>query len=269
MSLTSRSPTRLAAVVRRRLLVVPAAAVMFVGIGVAAPSAWAAASGTVNTSGVPLNVRATASTTATVVGTLADGAKISIDCQTYGSTVTGTYGTTNIWDHVPAKSGYVSDTYVYTGSDTLVAPLCGGTTAQTCSTYHFAAPEWTCADAVTRAKSLISTKDNPDYYRECDQLVAVDYHLASSSSGGTAYKHWLNIPSTYKHPGDSIVPAGGLAFFSTSSDGHVMISIGNGKFISNDIHGNGTYTETTIAEIKSTWGATYLGWAQPWFGSNH
>ena len=61
------------------------------------------------------------------VGSVADGASITIDCQTYGDTVTGTYGTTNIWDHVPAKGGYVSDAYVYTGSDTLVAPLCGGT----------------------------------------------------------------------------------------------------------------------------------------------
>src|SRR5690348_7459024 len=69
-------------------------------------AAWAA-TGTVNTNGTPLNVRASASTSATVVGTLADGASISIDCQTYGSTVTGTYGTSDIWDHVPAKGGYV------------------------------------------------------------------------------------------------------------------------------------------------------------------
>lgn len=62
--------------------------------------------------------------------------------------------------------------------------------------------------------------------------------------------------------------AGGLAFFS-GGDGHVMISIGGGKFVSNDIHGSGTLTETTIAEVKSTWGKPYLGWTQPWFEANH
>ncbi len=48
-----------------------------------------------------------------------------------------------------------------------------------------------------------------------------------------------------------------------------MISIGGGNFISNDIHGNGSYTQTTIGEITSKWGKPYLGWTQPWFKGNH
>lgn len=65
------------------------------------------------------------------------------------------------------------------------------------------------------------------------------------------------------------VPTGALAFFSTSSAGHVMISVGNGQFISNDIHGNGSYTYTTISQIEKGWGSHYLGWSQPWFQYNH
>ncbi|GAB2971647.1 hypothetical protein GCM10017788_22900 [Amycolatopsis acidiphila] len=56
---------------------------------------------------------------------------------------------------------------------------------------------------------------------------------------------------------------------STTAYVHTMISAGGGQFLSNDIHGAGTYTQTTIAEIKSKWGQTYLGWAQPWFTVNH
>jgi uncharacterized protein YraI len=111
----------------RLALVLATIALMITGSGGTMSAAWASATGTVNTNGTALNVRSTPRVSGTVVGSLADGASISIDCQTYGDTVTGTYGTTNIWDHVPAKGGYVSDTYVYTGSDTLVAPLCGGT----------------------------------------------------------------------------------------------------------------------------------------------
>lgn len=78
--------------------------------------------GTVNTTGAPLNVRAKPSTSAEIVGSVADGAKVTISCQINGTTVTGTYGTSNLWDFI--GNGYVSDTYVNTGSDGQVAPTC-------------------------------------------------------------------------------------------------------------------------------------------------
>jgi hypothetical protein len=125
----------------------------------------------------------------------------------------------------------------------------------------------TCAQAVSWAKAHVHTGSQSGYYNLCDHLVALAYGWSASGST-TAYVHWTQIPSSFKHAGSSTVPAGGLAFFSGGS-GHVLISIGGGKFISNDIHGNGSYTETTIAEIKSKWGKPYLGWAQPWFKVNH
>jgi uncharacterized protein YraI len=221
-----------------------------------------AASGTVHTdSGAPLNVRSGPHTSSSVVGSVASGATVTITCQTYGDTVTGKYGTSNIWDKI--SSGYVSDTYVYTGSDDLVAPLCGGAG---CSTSGLGDPK-SCSQAVTWAINHETTVYHSEYYNLCDHVVGLAYGFSASGST-TAYNHWLQVPSAYKHAGDTSVPAGGLAFFSGGS-GHVMISIGNGKFVSNDIHGNGTLTETTIAEIKSKWGKPYLGWTQPWFKYNH
>lgn len=76
----------------------------------------------VNTSGIALNVRAGASTNTSIVGSLADGTYITIKCQKYGQSLTGTYGTSTLWDKV--GSGYVADVYVATGSDGRVAPLC-------------------------------------------------------------------------------------------------------------------------------------------------
>lgn len=78
--------------------------------------------GTVNTSGLALTVRSGPSTGAAAVGSLADGAKVTITCQKHGSKVTGTYGTTTLWDFI--GTGYVSDAYVKTGSDGQVAPTC-------------------------------------------------------------------------------------------------------------------------------------------------
>lgn len=85
-------------------------------------SSGGSVSGTVNTAGPDLNVRAKPSTSAAVVGSVEDGQKVTIKCQVHGSKVTGTYGTTTLWDFI--GTGYVSDAYVKTGSDGQVAPTC-------------------------------------------------------------------------------------------------------------------------------------------------
>ena len=76
----------------------------------------------INTAGAPLNVRASASTTARIVGAVADGATVRITCQRRGSSVAGTYGTSTLWDFI--GTGYVADAFVSTGSDGMVAPEC-------------------------------------------------------------------------------------------------------------------------------------------------
>lgn len=81
------------------------------------------ATGTVNTNGADLNVRSGPGTGYSVVGQVSDGQKVTISCQTRGQTITGTYGTTDIWDKI-GPGQYVSDAYIYTGSDGMVAPSC-------------------------------------------------------------------------------------------------------------------------------------------------
>ncbi|MET8121716.1 peptidoglycan DD-metalloendopeptidase family protein [Micromonospora sp. NPDC005189] len=72
--------------------------------------------GTVDTSGTALTVRSGPGTGYASVGTVADGARVTIACQTSGTTVTGTYGTSSIWDRIGAGR-YIADAYVYTGHD--------------------------------------------------------------------------------------------------------------------------------------------------------
>jgi uncharacterized protein YraI len=226
--------------------------------------ASAAVSGTVNTAGGALNIRATPSTSGTIVGTVADGAAISIDCQSTGSSVTGTYGTSTLWDHITSK-GYVSDTYVYTGSDGWVAPVCGGgSSTAKCDVSTISNPK-TCAQAVAWAQAHITTSYVADYYQRCDHIMGLAYGY-SASGFVSAKAHWNSTPSQYKHSGDRNPPAGALVFFTTGVYGHVALVTGTGQLASNDIHGNGTFTHTTIAEIESKWGAGYLGWTNPWFG---
>jgi cell wall-associated NlpC family hydrolase len=86
------------------------------------------ATGVVRTAGTALTVRAEPTSRSAAVGTRANGATIAIVCQAYGQTVTGRYGTTRVWDRLKA-GGFVSDAFVHTGSDGLVAPLCKGAEA--------------------------------------------------------------------------------------------------------------------------------------------
>jgi hypothetical protein len=80
------------------------------------------ATGTVNTNGADLTVRDSPSTNGDAVGTVNDGQKVTITCQVKGSTVSGTYGSSNLWDFI--GDGYIADAFVSTGSDGQVAPTC-------------------------------------------------------------------------------------------------------------------------------------------------
>jgi hypothetical protein len=79
--------------------------------------------GRVDTAGAPLTVRAGASTSTADVGSLNDGATVRITCQKHGQSISGTFGTSTLWDQIGAGR-YISDAYVSTGSDGQVAPTC-------------------------------------------------------------------------------------------------------------------------------------------------
>lgn len=106
---------------RRRSLVIAGAAAAF--LMVTGTASEAAVRYYPVADGVRLNVRSGPGTGYAIVRTLPVGAKVPIFCQTPGTTVTGPYGTSNIWDNID-NGEYVSDTYVKTGSDGYVAPRC-------------------------------------------------------------------------------------------------------------------------------------------------
>jgi len=79
--------------------------------------------GRINTAGAPLTVRSGASTSSSAVGSVNDGATVTISCQKQGESVHGTYGTSTLWDRI-GSGRYVADAYVSTGSDGQIAPTC-------------------------------------------------------------------------------------------------------------------------------------------------
>jgi surface antigen len=92
--------------------------------GTPCPTGPKTAPGTVDVAaGWTLTVRAAPSSSAPKVRELQDGAKVQIVCQLRGDQVSGTFGTSRLWNKL-IRGGYVSDTYVHTGSDGRVAPTC-------------------------------------------------------------------------------------------------------------------------------------------------
>ncbi|MFH8787766.1 SH3 domain-containing protein [Streptomyces roseoverticillatus] len=73
--------------------------------------------------GQQINVRRGPNTGSQIVRVLPEDSRVAIRCQTRGETITGPYGTTDIWDSI-APGQYVSDAYVKTGSDGFVTIRC-------------------------------------------------------------------------------------------------------------------------------------------------
>jgi hypothetical protein len=77
--------------------------------------------------GIAVSGRRAPRTAAREAVKLQPGQNVKIVCQTRGERVTGKFGTSNLWDLVVIGKGrgvYVTDTYVFTGSDGRVAPRC-------------------------------------------------------------------------------------------------------------------------------------------------
>lgn len=72
---------------------------------------------------VRLNVHRGPGTSYQIVKVLPYDAKVNIYCQSPGTTVSGYYGTSSIWDNI-GPDQFVSDAYVNTGSDGYIAGRC-------------------------------------------------------------------------------------------------------------------------------------------------
>jgi len=180
------------------------------GIAVAAN----AATGTVHTSSANLSVRSGPGTGYAKVGSLHKGTKVDIVCQTYGSTVRGTYGTSRIWDKI-GSGRYVADAYVYTGSDGRVAPKCGDTSGGS-TTGHIIGNDYPY-------RYNTSGVDPWNFYKgQCTSFAAWRAIKAVGVSGfSNSYKgqHWGNA-----NHWDNAARAAGITVSRTPHVGDIAVS---------------------------------------------
>jgi uncharacterized protein YraI len=106
---------------KRRSLVLTSTAAAFLTVLGAASDAAAASYYVAST----VNMRSGPGTSYQVIKQIKQGMNVTLVCQTPGETITGPLGTSNIWDKL-TDGGYISDTYLKTGSDGYVAQRCPG-----------------------------------------------------------------------------------------------------------------------------------------------
>ena len=206
--------------------------------GVALP-AMAATGIVVTDSGLGVTIRSGNATSFGSVGNQPNGA-VEIDCQIYGEPVTGKFGRSLVWDHVPGK-GYISDSYVNTGSGGLVAPLC------------------TSNPRADKAITWYSSRNGSTAYQGyCEKAAENSY--GKTAIWASAKADWNDaVARGVAHRGDLNPPKGALVFWDLAAPyGHVGVARGDGYFWATSVGGK-------IGLAKLPYFSSYLGWAWPNF----
>ena len=229
-----------------RLLVAAVGAVAMVG---AAHPALAASPGTVRTGdGSSLTVRAAPGIGYFGFGGVPDGDAVGISCQVTGTQVGGSEGTSSLWDLI-GNGGFVSDAYVYTGSNAQVAPTC-----------PYAAPP-------PRANPRGGVDAAIDW--EFQHLGSTDYEGWCLAFQGQAFGwSYTGFESAYAQyqwmaaNGDvsgGVPPRGALVWYSGAGGyGHVTVSVGGGQVIGTSVGGR-------VGVAGYDYMGTFLGWSAPYF----
>ncbi|MEU2395092.1 peptidase M23 [Streptomyces sp. NPDC007369] len=121
-------------------------------------------------------------------------------------------------------------------------------------------------DAIVWAREEARTSaGGKKWYRMCLAFTAVAYGWNSAGTG-YAIDHYHQMPASMKHDKDRNPPPGALMFWDTGQRaGHVAVYLGNGEIASNDIRRPGYIDVVPATEIETKWGATYVGWAPPYY----
>jgi uncharacterized protein YraI len=210
-------------------------------------SAAGSAAGTVNTAGSPLNVRSGPSSSWDAWRTVADGTHVTILCQEIGSQETGTYGTSKLWDML-AMGGFVSDTYVFTGSDGRVADDCN---------YVGAPPHSNPRGSNGAINWAFNHIGSAAYEGLCLHFVALAYGY--SHAGWATAEIGGDYIASHGLMRSGVPPRGALVWYHNSSgDGHVALSLGEGKVISTSVNGDVGVADYTFHSQLRGWSVAEL-----------
>jgi hypothetical protein len=238
----------------RALLAAGAVAALLAGTGTAAEAAITGYS-IAGTGGAGLQVRTSPyDANASSVALLGDGTPFTAQCAVHGRNINGN----SVWHQISSPAtGWISDYYTNTPGFNQYLPG-----EPECGTNP---PTGTREDrAMTWARSVLGNSttngdlgdSNHGWDGWCDNFVGHAYGRAASGYA-SAIAHYNSLYNRGLIHTTGTPPAGALVFFNAAPIngyfGHVMLSEGNGSYIT---------SAPTVRRVDINWpGAPYLGWS--------
>jgi hypothetical protein len=188
------------------------------------------------------------------------GDKLSLVCSKRGQQVKGFFsfnipgGWDNLW-YKTSDGSFVADVDIETGTLDVVAATCPGD-----GPAPAAAPSGDrAAQALAWARNQMAT--NPNSTIQCMEFVEAAY--GTKWPGYTAMDFFNNLRNAGQIHGDTNPPAGALVFTSDPrfdyGQGHVMLSEGNGQYITANYYQNPKIREVPLNSNDPQ--DKFLGWA--------
>lgn len=122
----------------------------------------------------------------------------------------------------------------------------------------------TASEAVAFAQAQI-THPSQSWAGLCQSFVRHAHGVPAWAP--SAYDAWLKIPAKHQHhtPYEQI-PAGAAIYYKRNHvgaerPGHVVVSLGDGSCVSNDIYRHGMVDQAPAGIFIGHWNMTYLGWS--------
>ncbi|AKT40629.1 CHAP domain-containing protein [Chondromyces crocatus] len=256
-------------------------------IGMAEQAAVNATGTIFNTGGDSVNVRSGPNTSSSIVGVVHAGASVGIECQTTGTVIEGT----SIWNFLPAKGGYVTDAYVYTGYSSFIpgVPRCGqtggggggsgggGSTGDLGAAIVAKARSYKGYEAAAPNCSTFSAQLGTGCVEWCADFVRYVWGQSGAkttnlSAAVTSFRTYGTNNGTWKAKGTNVVPKVGdavlwgnnahVAIISEVSGNQFKIVHGN---YDNNFNGRGEVFETGFVDHNNTAGTGYsiIGYVSP------
>jgi len=206
-----------------------------------------------DTGGGVANIRNGPSLSAGIVRTAKNYAPLTIRCYSTGSSVTGKYGTTSLWNQL-TDGAWISDAMVNTGSNSAIVPACGGSNSG-------GGPIGDDYPSNYKNAAMDSLVDQWNYFnRECTSFVAwrlnsVNHVAFHNRYGG---QHWGNANTwgpAARAMGiavDGSPRRGSIAWSSAGQYGHVAWVaqvLGDGRVVLEEYNYGytGRYNQRTVS----------------------
>jgi Rieske Fe-S protein len=195
-----------------------------------------------------LNVHAGPGTGFYTYDSVDDGFVFNLVCQHRGSTVTGTYGASALWDQT-SRGGWLADAFVHTGSNAQIAPTC-----EYVGDPPRANPRQV-DDAVSWEYARLGSSADEGYCLRF-QAQAFGWSYAGFATAQDQFQ-WLRDNGQISHHGPP--PRGALVWYSTGDgDGHVTVSVGAGRVIGTSVRG-------VVGVADYDYLGSFEGWSAPEF----